>query len=52
MGTKVKVTSKTKVKVNKKPIKAGSANRGGSGGIFNAKMVAIARKRRKKNKNG
>lgn len=48
----VKVTGKTSVSVKKKPIKAGSANHGGSGGIFTAKVAAIARKRRKKNKNG
>lgn len=52
MGTKVKVTGKTKVRVKKNPIKSGSANRGGSGGIFTAKMAAIVRKRRKNNKNG
>lgn len=52
MGTKVKVTGKTKVSVKKSPVKSGSANCGGNGGILNAKMVAIARKRRRKNKNG
>lgn len=51
MGTKVKVTGKTKVSVKKNPIKGGSTNRQG-GGVFTAKMAAIARKRRKKNKNG
>lgn len=55
MGTKVKVTGKTKVNVKKKPIKAGSGYKDNTGGIFTAKVAAIARKRRKKlnkNKNG
>lgn len=54
MGTKVKVTGKTKVHVKKNPIKGGSTDRS-SGGIFTAKVAAIARKRRKrlsKSKNG
>ena len=53
MGTKVKITSGTKVSVKKKPAKTGYTDRSG-GGIFTAKMAAIVRKRRRKNnsKNG
>lgn len=48
---RVKVTARTKAKVKRtprKPVKAGSTNRGGNGGIFTAKVVAIVNK----NKNG
>lgn len=48
---KAKVVAKTKAKMKnrpRKPIKAGSTNRGGNGGIFTAKVVAIVNK----NKNG
>lgn len=48
MGTKVKVTGKTKVSVKKNPIKAGSGHKDNTGGIFTAKVAAIARKRRKR----
>jgi hypothetical protein len=47
MGTKVKISGSTKVKVKKKPVKAGSTNTKG-GGIFTAKTAAIVRKRRRK----
>lgn len=47
MGKKVKLSGGTKVKLNKKPVKSGSANKGGDGGILNAKMVAIVKKRKK-----
>lgn len=52
MGTKVKVTGKTKVSVQRKPIKAGSTHTNNSGGVFTAKTIAIVRKRRKNQKNG
>lgn len=48
---RAKVTARTKAKVKRttnKPVKAGSTNRGGNGGIFTAKVVAIVNK----NKNG
>lgn len=48
---KVTVTARTKPKVKRtshRPVKAGSTNRGGNGGIFTAKVVAIVNK----NKNG
>lgn len=50
MAEKVKITGTSTVKVRKKPVKAGSSNKGGSGGILTAKVIAIARKRKKKNK--
>lgn len=43
-----KAKGKVKAKVSKKPVKAGSTNKGGNGGIFTAKVIAIG----KKNKNG
>lgn len=46
-----RVTARTKPKVKRtarKPVKSGSTNRGGDGGIFTAKVIAIV----KKNKNG
>lgn len=39
-----KAKIKTKVKAKKKPVKAGSTNRGGNGGIFTAKIIAINKK--------
>lgn len=48
---KVRVKAKTIAKVKSRPrtpVKAGSTNRGGDGGIFTAKVVAIVNK----NKNG
>lgn len=45
---KVKATAKTKVSVKKKPVKAGSSHTNNTGGILNAKMAAIVRKRKKK----
>lgn len=47
MGKKVKLSGSTKVKLKKKPVKSGSADRGGNGGILNAKMVAIVKKKKK-----
>lgn len=38
---KVRIKAKTKAKVKNKPIKAGSTNRGGSGGIFTTKVILI-----------
>jgi hypothetical protein len=46
-----RITARTKPKVKRTlqhPVKAGSTNRGGNGGIFTAKVVAIVNK----NKNG
>ena len=46
-----RITARTKPKVKRtshRPVKAGSTNRGGNGGIFTAKVVAIVNK----NKNG
>lgn len=48
---KIKVTGETKVKVKKKPIKAGGTHGKNTGGVLNAKMAAIVRKRRSR-KNG
>lgn len=50
MSTKVKVTGKTKVSVKQTPVKAGSTHTNTTGGIFTTKVVAIARKRKKKQK--
>lgn len=52
--SKGKVTAKTKVKkVKKKPIKAGSLNKGGDGGIFTEKVIKIrAKMLKERNKNG
>lgn len=52
---KVVAKAKTSATVKKRPpIKAGSTNRGGNGGIFTRKVIAIAkqRKQNKGNKNG
>lgn len=43
-----KVKAKVKPNVKKKPIKAGSQNKGGNGGVLTAKTVAIVRRKRKK----
>lgn len=46
-----RITARTKPKVKRtshRPVKAGSTNRGGNGGIFTAKVVVIVNK----NKNG
>ena len=50
MSTKVKVTGQTKVSVKRKPVKAGSTHTNTTGGIFTTKVVAIERKRKKKQK--
>lgn len=42
---KVIVRSKSKAKVKKKPVKAGSTNRGGDGGILTAKVLVINKNR-------
>ena len=42
---KVKITGGTKVHVKRKPIKAGSAHGGNTGGVLNAKMAATVRRR-------
>lgn len=47
---KAKASGKVSVKVKKKPIKAGSTHTNDTGGIFTAKVAAIARKRRNKQK--
>ena len=39
-----RINGKTKAIVKKKPVKAGSLYKNNTGGIFNAKVVAIARK--------
>lgn len=41
----IKVGAKTKAKVRRTPVKAGSSNRGGNGGIFTAKVIAISKKK-------
>ena len=46
-----KVTIKQKVKVKRKPVKAGSSMPKNVGGFINARVVAEVRKRKKK-KNG
>lgn len=40
-----RVKAKAKVKAKARPIKAGSTNRGGNGGIFTTKVIAIRRKK-------
>lgn len=44
----VKVKGKVKSSVKKKPVKAGSTNKGGNGGILTAKTSAIVRKKKGK----
>lgn len=46
---KVRVKGSVKVSARKKPVKAGSAHTGTTGGIFTTKAIAIAKKRRRKN---
>jgi hypothetical protein len=44
-----RITARTKPKVKRtarKPVKAGSTNRGGNGGILTAKVVAIVNKKK------
>lgn len=41
-----KVKGKIKSSVKRNPVKAGSTNRGGNGGIFTAKVIAIAKKKK------
>ena len=41
--SKLRITAKTKAKVSNKPVKAGSTNRGGDGGIFTAKVILISK---------
>lgn len=43
-----KIKGEIKVKAKKKPVKAGSSNKGGNGGIFTAKTSAIVRKKKNK----
>ncbi len=45
-----KVKGKVKVSVKKRPLKSGSTNRGGDGGIFVAKTIAIVKKTKDINK--
>lgn len=45
---KVKITGGTKVRVKRKPIKAGSSHVGNTGGVLNAKMAATVRRRKRK----
>ena len=42
---KVTIKSKSKAKVKNKPVKAGSTNRGGSGGILTTKVILISKNR-------
>lgn len=42
---KIKIGAKTKAKARRTPVKAGSSNRGGNGGIFTAKVIAIVKKK-------
>ena len=45
---RIKVKAKTKAQVKKttgKPVKAGSTNRGGNGGVFTTKVTAIVNKK-------
>lgn len=44
--------AKIKSKVKKKPVKSGSTNKGGSGGILTEKTIAISAKIKNKLKNG
>ena len=41
----MRITAKTKAKVPNKPVKAGSTNRGGNGGVFTAKVILISKNR-------
>lgn len=50
MAQKVKAKAVGKVTIKKNPVKAGSTHRGNTGGVFNAKVAAIARVRKRKNK--
>lgn len=43
---------KVKAKVKKKPVKAGSTNKGGNGGILNEKAIKIVTKIKNKKQNG
>ena len=45
---KVRASAVGRVSIKRNPIKAGSTHTGDTGGIFNAKVAAIARKRRNK----
>jgi hypothetical protein len=48
-----KATATTKVKgVKKKPVKAGSQNKGGDGGIFTDKVIKIKLKAKASKSNG
>lgn len=42
----VVVKGRIKSKVKRKPVKAGSTNRGGNGGIFTATVAAIVKKKK------
>lgn len=44
----VKVKGKVKPTAKKKPVKAGSTNKGGNGGILTAKTAVIVKKKRSK----
>lgn len=48
MSTKVKLRGTTSVKVKKYPVKAGSQHTDKTGGIFTAKVAAIARQRKRR----
>lgn len=43
---------KVKSSVKKKPVKSGSTNKGGNGGILNSKTIQIVTAIKNKNKNG
>ena len=43
--SKLRITAKTKANVKNRPVKAGSTNRGGDGGIFTAKVILINKNR-------
>lgn len=45
---KIKITGGTKVRVKRKPIKAGSSHGENTGGVLNAKMAATVRRRKRK----
>lgn len=40
-----KIKTKAKVSAKVRPVKAGSTNRGGNGGLFTAKVIAISKKK-------
>lgn len=42
---KGKIKTKARVSAKVKPVKAGGTNRGGNGGIFTTKVIAISKKK-------